>query len=199
MNKNINEILTEIATKGSIYNDIIDNIRTQQDFNKDALISEIAISFIKNKDKIENLYNTNQLKYWFVKVVLNQVKSTTSPYHKNNKQTLLFKLNYNPNESFDYFDVQIDDTDVDGDLNDNIDIEDKLQEELQYIALEEARKVVDQDVSWFEQQMFIEYYDHNKTYRAIEAEYGIDHCLAFISVKKYRNKLNKVLKEKQIL
>jgi hypothetical protein len=41
-------------------------------------------------------------------------------------------------------------------------------------------------ISWFEHQMFIEYYFNNRTYRNIEEEYTLDHVLVWKTVKKVR-------------
>jgi hypothetical protein len=79
----INKILTEIATPGSIYDEIIENILQPRLHLKPELISELAISFLENKIKVEEVINKGYFLYYFIRAVSNNVKSNTSPFYKN--------------------------------------------------------------------------------------------------------------------
>ena len=48
--------------------------------------------------------------------------------------------------------------------------------------------------TWFEDKMWEEYFINGKTYRQIEAEYGLDHCLVFHNVKKIKEKIKNKIK-----
>ena len=110
----INDILTEITNKGSIYDEIIDNIITPRFDLKPELISEIAISFLENKIKIEEVYRLGYFKYYFINTVRNQIHSNTSSFHKN--------IRIKDNEYFENYGYIEDDTTIE----DKIEFENKL-------------------------------------------------------------------------
>ena len=62
----INDILIEITKRGSIYDDIMNNLLTPRIDLKPELISEISISFLENKEKIEKVYEMGYFKYYFI-------------------------------------------------------------------------------------------------------------------------------------
>ena len=170
---NINQILTEIVTKGSIYDEIINNIISPRLDLKPELISELSISFLENKDKIEKVYEMGYFKYYFINSVKNQVHSKTSPFHKNIRI-----------KDYDYIQDYID-------LPSDDDIQEKILFEERLDLVNEIYKSTNK--TWFEDRMWEEYFVNNKTYRQIEKEYGIDHCLIFHNVKKVKNKIQKQL------
>jgi hypothetical protein len=169
----INNILIEITTRGSIYDEIINNLITPRFDLKPELISEISLSFLENKDKIEDIYIRGYFKYYFINTVKNQIHSNTSSFHKN-----IRIQDYQTYE--DYMEVE-DDTDID----DKIEFEERLE------LIENIYKNTKK--TWFEDRMWEEYYINDKTYREIEREYGIDHCLVFHNVKKIKQKIQKQL------
>ena len=54
----INQILVEITRKGSIFDEIMNNVLNPRVDLKPQLISEIAISYLENAEKIEKVYKT---------------------------------------------------------------------------------------------------------------------------------------------
>ena len=52
----INQILVEITRKGSIFDEIMNNVLNPRVDLKPQLISEIAISYLENAEKIEKVY-----------------------------------------------------------------------------------------------------------------------------------------------
>lgn len=169
----IENILREVYTKGSIYDEIVDNILYPKLDQKGELLSEISLYYLENKEKIERVYEEGYFKYYFINTVKNQVRSKTSSFHKNIRIT----------NDIDISDIS--------DIIDDSDIENK-------IIFEEKWDVVcnlknNSGLTWFESQMLREYYDNNKTYRKIEEEYGLDHVLVFKTVKKGITKIQKNL------
>ena len=169
----INNILTEIATKGSIYDEIIDNIITPRFDLKPELISEIAISFLENRIKVEEAYEKNYFTYYFINTVRNQIHSNTSSFHKN--------IRIQDNEYFENYAY----------IEDETTIEDKIEFENKLNRFEVAYKKTKK--SWFECQVFEEYFMKDKTYRKIEEEYGLDHVSVFHHVKKLKERIKKNL------
>jgi hypothetical protein len=174
----INEILIEITTKGSVYDEIINNLLTPRVDLKPELISELSISFLENKKKIEEVYELGYFKYYFINAVKNQVHSNTSSFHKNIRI-----------QDYEFYEEFLDIKD-DDDLDMKILFEEKLD------RVNEVYKGVKK--SWFEDKMWEEYFINNKTYREIEREYGLDHCLVFHNVKKVKDKIIKQIKDEGV-
>ena len=182
----IDNILKQIATEGSIYDEIMDNIlsstRNYTLDKKSELISEIAISMLSNQANVLKQYESNTFKYWFIRVVSNQVKSTTSPFYKNARETITSKFG-TEDFNFNMYDEEEDDS-----------IEQLQLIENRMKLIQQVRKEI--NCTWFEAEVFKLYYDEGYTYRRIEEEFGIDHCLAWNSVKKVRERLKKAINNK---
>lgn len=169
----INEILTITFTKNSIYDEILNNVLKNKVHLKPELISELSISFLNNPEKIEKVFQDGWWKYYFIRSVTNQVNSSTSPFYK---MTVLLD-----NPSVDNIStIQTED------------IEDKLIKETQHQQIEDAMNNI--NVTWFDAQIFAEYYIEGKSHRAIEREFEVDHCLSWTSVNKTRNKIKEYIK-----
>jgi hypothetical protein len=69
----IDKILEEIATKGSIYDEIINNIIQPNYHLKPELISELAISFLENRKKLNEVQFISD--YEIIKNKLPEVKN----------------------------------------------------------------------------------------------------------------------------
>ena len=163
----IEEILNEVYTKNSIYDEIIDNMIYPRTNQKYELLSEISLNYLQHKEKIEKIYDEGYFKYYFINTVRNQFRSNTSSFHKTIRIT--------------------NDIDI-SDIPEIYNLEDTSTTIDEKIKLEEKLSVVNEiksncGISWFENQMLREYYDNDKTYRKIEQEYGLDHCLVFKTVK----------------
>lgn len=169
----INDILIEITTKGSIYDEIINNLLSPRLNLKPELISEISLSFLENREKIEKVYEMGYFKYYFINTIRNQVHSNTSPFHKNIRI-----------KDYDYIQDYVD-------ISDDTDIQDKILFEERLDKINKIYKTTSK--TWFEDRMWEEYYVNGKTYRQIEKEYGLDHCLVFHNVKKVKEKIQKQL------
>ena len=175
---NINQILEEICKPNSIYDEIIENILYPNLHLKGELVSEIAIGFISNQIKVIEAYNKGYFKYYFINTVKNQVHSKTSSFYKITKSSITQDFN-----------DEIYNTITDDDL-----IQEKRDMEQKYILLNEALE--NTNLKWFEIQMFNEYYGEGKTYRQIEKDTGVDHCLVFHNVKNAKTKIINYIEKK---
>jgi RNA polymerase sigma factor (sigma-70 family) len=168
----IDRFFSELMKGGTEWNDIIISI-VPDNKRRSALISEIAISWLERKEDInERLKDLVAFKYYFIRTILNQVKSNTSPLYKNAIRT------HGDKTDFSIIDIEDDST-----------IEEKIEFEEQLEWIEET--LLKLKIGWFSAEMFRLYYKEGWTYREIEAEYGINHLTAWVEVKKVKDKLMK--------
>lgn len=167
----IERILEEIAQKGSIYDEIINNIIQPRFDLKPELISELAISFLENRTKVQQAIDNNYFLYYFIRSCKNQVHSKTSGFHKNTRIK-----DYTQEFNFDIIDEN------------EIDL--KKEKEEKYLAIDKIYTKIPK--TYFQEWLFHEYYTFNKTYRQIAKENDISHTLVFHEVTKIR----KIIQEK---
>lgn len=80
-----NSIMTEVY-ETKLVKDIITNMKVSA-IDYDDLEQEIYMILLEyNKQKIIELYNNNQLKYFIVGIVQRQYNSITSPFYKKYKK-----------------------------------------------------------------------------------------------------------------
>ena len=170
----IHQILEEIATPNSIYDEIIENILRPNLHLKPELISELAISFLENKTKVNEVIKQGYFLYYFIRSVKNNVHSNTSPFYKNNIVR----------DHFLYENIEIIDED---------DIETKLEKEEKYQLIDKIYTKIPK--TYFQEFLWHEYYTKGKTYREIANENGntFSHCLVFHEVKKIKDQLKNSL------
>jgi hypothetical protein len=169
----VDKVLIEIATKGSIYDEIIDNI-IQPNFNlKPELISELAISFLENQKKVGEVIKQGYFLYYFIRAVKNNVHSNTSPFYKN---TVIKDTMY-------YDNIEI--------VDDEDQIDNKMDDEEKYILIDKFYTKIPK--TYIQEFFWQEYYSKGKTYRQIanENENVFSHCLVFHEV----TKIKKILKQ----
>jgi hypothetical protein len=171
---NIRTILNQIATKDSIYDEIIDNIITPNFHLKPELISEISISFLENEKKLNEVIANGYFLYYFIRTCKNQIHSNTSSFHKNVRiQDNIFIDNI--------------------DLEDLTDIELKEEKEEKYLLID--RNFVRIQKTHFQNHLWIEYFQKGKTHRQIAKDMDISHCLSWHELKKIKDELVKNIKE----
>lgn len=79
-------IIDEIS-KNKIVEEIVYNIGSKDDEDLKDLIQDIYINLLEKEDNlIETLYGTNQLKFYIVKMVVNNIHSKNSPYYTKYKK-----------------------------------------------------------------------------------------------------------------
>lgn len=85
-------IIDEIS-KDKIVEEIVYNIGDRGDEDLKDLIQDIYINLLEKEDSlIENLYSTNQLKFYIVKMVVNNIHSKNSPYYTKYKKDKINKI-----------------------------------------------------------------------------------------------------------
>jgi len=168
----IRDLLKEITKPNTIYDEIIDNIIRPNFHLKPALISELAISFLENEIKVNEVIKKGYFLYYFIRAVKNNVHSSTSPFYKN---TVIRDNIYYDNI----------------DLIDDSDIEQKMENEERYLRIDKIYTKIPK--TYFQEFVFQEYFSKGKTYRQIanENENVFSHCLVFHEV----TKIKKILKD----
>lgn len=169
-------ILSLIASAGTIYDEILTNILQKNVGQKNELISEIAVSFLSNQDKVNQALAGGYFNYYFINTVKNQVKSQTSPFHKNCRTMPDVELSYAMTQE-----------------NDESDLEYKMLNEKQNDVLNEVLNGC--KATWFEHTLFKMYYEDGMTYREIERETGVDHSLVFVTIKRVKERIKKQIDE----
>ena len=85
-------IIDEIS-KDKLVEEIVYNIGSKDDEDLKDLIQDIYINLLEKEDSlIETLYNTNQLKFYIVKMVVNNIHSKNSPYYTKYKKDKINKV-----------------------------------------------------------------------------------------------------------
>ena len=81
-----NEIIEKVKRE-RIVEDVIQNVKNFNDTkeNLEDLAQDIYLILLED-DKIERLYNEGKLKYYIVRIVLNQVRSNTSSFFYDYKR-----------------------------------------------------------------------------------------------------------------
>ena len=86
------KIIDEIS-KQKIVEEIVYNIGDKGDEDLKDLIQDIYINLLEKEDElIETLYNTNQLKYFIIRMVVNNIHSKNSPYYTKYKKDKINKV-----------------------------------------------------------------------------------------------------------
>ena len=86
------KIIDEIS-KDKLVEEIVYNIGSKDDEDLKDLIQDIYINLLEKEDNlIETLYNTNQLKFYIVKMVVNNIHSKNSPYYTKYKKDKINKV-----------------------------------------------------------------------------------------------------------
>lgn len=85
-------IIDEIS-KNKLVEEIVYNIGDRGDEDLKDLIQDIYINLLEKEDSlIETLYGTNQLKFYIVKMVVNNIHSKNSPYYTKYKKDKINKV-----------------------------------------------------------------------------------------------------------
>jgi hypothetical protein len=171
---NINQILEQICKGGSIYDEIINNLIQPRFDLKPQLISEVAISYLENATKIEDIYEKGYFQYYFIRTVKNQIHSSTSPFRK--------AVTIKDNEFIDNFDF----ADEDNEIQNKIDREEKIN------LIEDSFKDIKK--TWYKERIWNEYFYNKMSYRDIQKKYSISYTYAWLLVdemkQEIKNKIN---------
>lgn len=86
-------IIDEIS-KNKLVEEIVYNIGVRGDEDLKDLAQDIYINLLEKEDSlIETLYNTNQLKFYIIRMVVNNIHSKNSPYYTKYKKDKINKVN----------------------------------------------------------------------------------------------------------
>ena len=86
------DIIDEIS-KDKLVEEIVYNIGDRGDEDLKDLIQDIYINLLEKEDNlIETLYNTKQLKYFIIRMVVNNIHSKNSPYYTKYKKDKINKV-----------------------------------------------------------------------------------------------------------
>lgn len=73
--------VVSIIAKEKMVETIVSNIAKSSDDLLNDLVQEIYLDLLsKNEDKIVKLYETNQMRYFITRIVINNLHSKNSPY-----------------------------------------------------------------------------------------------------------------------
>lgn len=134
-----NKIISDIF-QSEEYDKVINNLFKGDEYLKQDLKQELFLILLeKDEELIKNLYETNGLKFYFTRIVLNQVKSQTSPFYTKYRQS---ELKY--------------ETASEG-AEDRV--ADEIDEESLHLYFDIIDFIVDNKIlTWWETEMFIAYY-----------------------------------------
>lgn len=86
------KIIDEIS-KDKLVEEIVYNIGDRGDEDLKDLIQDIYINLLEKEDSlIETLYSTNQLKFYIIRMVVNNIHSKNSPYYTKYKKDKINKI-----------------------------------------------------------------------------------------------------------
>lgn len=146
-------------------------------------------------EKIHQLYNDRALEFFTVRVILNQIKSKTSPFHKKYRQYQLMYDEGIHDGEYSYTKNGQDHTEADiKNFNkayiptESIEIEERqLREDIEQIAIEEVDKL-----HWYNKGL-IELYIKHGNFRAIETETGIPFGSCYKTIRKSLNQIKETV------
>jgi len=173
--QNLNELLILLCKKDSEYYQIMLNITNNTEIIPE-LISEISVSYLSNKEKVDEIIQAGWIKYFFIRTVLNQIKSSTSPLYKYR--------HIKNNEFIESFSELLIEEDI---------IEEKKQIEERYLQIDRAYVRVKK--TYFEEYIYQEYFKKGKTYREIGKEMGVSHSLVYVNLKQTLQKIKIKIEE----
>lgn len=169
-----NGIMNELANDG-LYKEICKKYSSTK-YLSDELHQEFFIVILEyNQEKIIEIYEKNQLRYFCVGIIRRMATSSTSPYYKKIRKPLMdisngdnneLNLTETPNESDEYRDKLI--------------REENILEKIKTILSAEEKK---RPKFWYNKTLFEMYHYQGMSYRDIEKETKIPHVSVFHSVK----------------
>ena len=86
------KIIDEIS-KQKVVEEVVYNIGDKGDEDLKDLIQDIYINLLEKEDNlIETLYSENQLKFYIIRMVVNNIHSKNSPYYTKYKKDKINKV-----------------------------------------------------------------------------------------------------------
>lgn len=183
-----NDIIEKLFT-GKNFNDCLQKM--EPDYLREDLKQEVILIVCEwSEDKIIKLHKDGALDFYVVKVILNQIKSNTSPFAKKYRQYVVEYNGLHVNgdwendkqtgqewvkDKVNFFTKRSSDLEKD----ESIDLEERgLREMIEDMAVEEVDKL-----HWYDKGL-IELYMKHGSFRAIQAQTKIPHVSAYKTIKK---------------
>ena len=139
--------------------------------SEDLAHEVIIVLYDSDIDKLAHLIETNQMKYYIIRIMLNQYNSNTSPYHYKYRKLIEMHRNAR-NEIRLWSDDQI---------------EEKLIKESLHTFVEEELS----DLPYFERKVIEVYYNHDHSLNSLAEATGISRSTLWKTLKKGRNVIKK--------
>jgi DNA-directed RNA polymerase specialized sigma24 family protein len=135
----------------------------------DDLYQECILILLEYKDpnKIQELINNNQLKYFFISIVIRQYVSTTSPFHTK------YRKHAANTSDVDVYQMPVQDEEYDHDIDTLIN----------YINKEKDTE------AWYTKKMIELKFNENMSYRDISKMTGIPVTSCFNTINTFRKKV----------
>lgn len=174
MNQKISRLLTDIYSPTSVYATIFDKcVPNEHRQYIDDLKAELALQITDNEAKFLALIDRKEEKYYLTVVIKHSTNSATSPFYRK----------YILDSRCRSTELTQDWTQDDTDLERKVEIEEQLEQ------IESA--IYSTRVTWYEKEVFMEYYVNNKSLREIAKEFDCSHNAINSVVNRVRTKIKK--------
>lgn len=147
-----------------------------------SLISEISIDYLNRRERIERIPD-KEVVYYLAATCLNMTVSNTSKYHKNVRET----INTNKKQEPIWGIIGDEDTSSE-DIQNKVNLERELSGV--YTILDWLYD--NNEITWFDKEMFLEYHLEEKSYRQMGRRYNITIRHIWLSVTGVAKKIKKV-------
>jgi len=179
----VNKVLIEMTVKGSRMNQTLK--RYSMDSNGRyspaifrSLLSEISVDYLSRRERIERIPD-NEVVFYIAATCLNMVASSTSKYFKNVKQTINTNKKQEP-----IWDILSQDK-----SNQEIELKIQMEKDLETIYSIIDKLYKEDTITWFDKEMFLEYYLDKSSYRQMGRKYNITIRHIWLSVTSVTNKI----------
>ena len=173
----VDELIKELTTEGSWYYTSLMRFSSGNKRKYRELLSEISMAFLVRKDKIESIPNLNMKGYFYN--TIKYMNMNTSDYYRNNVK----RINSFDNEDFLLY------MQADNDSEEVIEGKIEMENQLDLIDHLLYTLQISNDISWFQTQLFYEYYLNDQSYRQVGAKYSLSVRTIWDAVTHVKNKL----------
>lgn len=172
-----NQIIEQLYT-GKNFLECIGKMEPEQ-LREDLKQEVILILCELPAEKIHQLHNDKALEFFTVRVILNQIKSKTSPFYKKYRGTI--EDSYDDIKHLNVFHLSESDEAQSDSMKDR-----ELKELIEDIAIEEIAKLEHHETLWYAHGLIM-LYSKLGNFRAIEEETGIPFGSCYKTIKKVLN------------
>lgn len=166
-------------------------INVPENLIEDATQEIVFIILEYDRDKIKTLWKNNELKWFIIRIITNQLKSATSPFFKNYIKPYRYNVEFEEKHEDSY---QID-------LDNIIDEEKRYKKKMDLlkevnIYLDEKQQLSTQD---YHDTRLFKLYNHNKlSFRGIQKLTGVHYVSAHLAVKRVQKEIDELFNSEYI-